>query len=58
MAEKTAGGCITSHETLQPGVVKVSYDNGVAIYINYTENDFTADGMTVSALSYKVGESA
>lgn len=58
LAEKTAGGCITSHETLQPGVVKVSYDNGVAIYINYTENDFTADGMTVSALSYKVGESA
>lgn len=56
LAEKTAGGCIVSHETLRSGVVKVSYDNGVVVYVNYTENDFTADGITVPALSYKVGE--
>ena len=37
-------------------VTKVTYDNGVVIYVNYSEQDQTVDGVTVSALSYKVGE--
>ena len=58
LAEKTAGSCIAQHQTLANGVVKVIYENGVAIYVNYTEQDYTADGITVEALSYKVGEAA
>ena len=58
LAERTAGAYITEHQTLSSGVVKVIYSNGVVIYVNYTEQDYTADGVTVEALSYKVGDPA
>lgn len=58
LGELTADACIINHETLTAGVVRVTYENGVVIYVNYTDNDYTADGVTVSALSYKVGENA
>ncbi len=58
LADKTYGAHIVDHDTLDTGIVKVSYDNGVTVYINYTEAEYTVDGITVGALSYKVGESA
>ena len=58
LAQLTQDANILSHETLASGVVKVTYSNGLEIFVNYTEHDFTADGITVEALSYKVGESA
>ncbi len=58
LAEKTGSSCIARHETLAKGVVKVVYENGVTVYVNYTDNDYTADGITVEALSYKVGDPA
>ena len=54
VAEKVGSACITSHETLENGIVKVTYDNGVKIYVNYTESALSADGLTVDALSYSV----
>lgn len=56
LAEKTANAHIANHEVMDNGIVKVSYDNGVEVYVNYTESDLYADGLTVEALSYKVGE--
>lgn len=56
VAEKVAGACIEKHEKLESGVTKVTYDNGVVIYINYSAKNVTVDGMEVEALSYKVGE--
>lgn len=56
LAQKVEGACITDHEILENGLVKVTYDNGVKIYVNYTESDLSADGLTVEALSYKEGE--
>lgn len=56
LAEKTGGACIIGHERLDNGIVKVTYDNGVKIYVNYTESALSADGLTVDALSYKAGE--
>ena len=56
LAEKTGNACIVMHETLDNGLVKVTYDNGVRIYVNYTQSALSADGLTVDALSYKVGE--
>lgn len=47
---------ITDHEKLDSGVTKVSYDNGVVIYVNYSEKNVTVDGLEVEAMSYKVGE--
>lgn len=57
LAAKTDGAFIARHETLPNGLVKVSYTNGVTVYVNYTEHNLTADGLTVTALSYKVGDS-
>lgn len=37
-------------------VVKVSYNNGKAVYVNYGEESATVDGFTLEGLSYKVGE--
>ena len=54
LAEKVGNACITDHEILDNGLVKVTYDNGVKIYVNYTESALSADGLTVDALSYSV----
>lgn len=56
LAEQTYDAHIVCHETLQAGLVKVSYSNGVVIYVNYNSYDVTADGLTIEALSYKAGE--
>lgn len=55
LAGKTAGACITEHTVLDNGLVRVSYDNGVVIYVNYTQTELFADGLTVEAQSYLVG---
>lgn len=55
LAQKTEDANILRHEVLSEGFVKVTYSNGVVIYVNYTENACTADGQTVEALSYLVG---
>ncbi len=56
LAELTDGAYIINHETTDEGVVKVTYDNGVVIYVNYEDEDIVVDGITVGAESYKVGE--
>lgn len=43
------GSRIASHDCLQNGVVRVSYENGVRIYINYTDSPKQADGLTIGA---------
>lgn len=54
LAEKVGSSCIIKHETLDNGLVRVTYDNGVKIYVNYTESELSADGLTVDAMSYNV----
>lgn len=49
---------IINHETLDNGVVKVSYDNGVCIYINYGDVPAMADGLEVPACDYVMGGNA
>jgi hypothetical protein len=44
------------HERLDNGVTVVSYNNGVNIYINYSNTDQTVDGYLIEAMGYKVGE--
>lgn len=56
VAEKIDGAFIVNHEKAADEVVKVTYDNGVVIYVNYSENAVTVDGVEIDALSYKVGE--
>ncbi len=56
VAKQVEGAFIMSHEKTADDVVKVTYDNGVVIYVNYSENAVTVDGVEIDALSYKVGE--
>lgn len=54
--DKCAGATIVGHELLGNGITKVTYSNGVKIYVNYSSNSQTADNLTIEAMSYKVGE--
>ena len=51
---KNVSGCaIVNHEILDNDVRRITYDNGVSIIINYSAEDVTVDGITVSALGYE-----
>lgn len=52
--EAIQGSFIASHEMMENGLTVVNYENGVTIYINYSESDITADGVTVPALGYEI----
>lgn len=47
-----SGALMINHEILDNNVRKVTYDNGVIIYINYDEEAHTVDGITIPAMSY------
>lgn len=48
------GALMTGHEILDNGVRKVSYDNGVVIYINYENESREADGLQIPAAGYRL----
>ena len=48
------GALITGHEILDNGVRKVTYDNGVVIYINYGNETQKADGLEIPAAGYRL----
>ena len=52
--QQVEGAYITSHEIMPGGITKVTYDNGVKVYVNYSESAQTADGVSVGAMDYKV----
>ncbi|MBE5962630.1 MAG: hypothetical protein E7256_14840 [Lachnospiraceae bacterium] len=51
-----SGAQMVGHEILAEGVKKVTYSNGVVIYINTTEQDYLDESGTVSARSYRLEE--
>ncbi len=53
---KVEGAFIIGHEIRKDKVTVVTYDNGVQIYLNYTEDEVTADGHKIPGMSYKVVE--
>ena len=46
---KVWGHSIVSHGCLQNGLIRVEYDNGVSIYLNYTDTPLTAGEIRVEA---------
>ena len=56
LSEKTEGANITGHEILENSVRKITYSNGVVIYVNYNTSAQTADGVNIDAMSYVVKE--
>ena len=51
---QVAGETMVSHEILQSGVRKVTYSNGVEIYVNYNGQAVTVDGTQIPAMGYVV----
>lgn len=49
-----SGSVMKNHEILDNGIRKVTYDNGVIIYINYDDEAKQADGMEIDAMSYRL----
>ena len=49
---------MTEHRTLESGVVRVVYDNGKAVYINYNSVTKTADSIALQPMSAKLAEVA
>ena len=56
VADAVGDACIVGHEKLENDVTVVTYDNGTAVYVNYSDAEQTVNGVTVDAMSYKVGE--
>lgn len=54
VAEKVGTASIIKHEILENQLVRVTYDNGVVIYVNYTGSAQSDGDLTVDALSYTV----
>jgi hypothetical protein len=48
------GAKITEHKVLQKGVVRVTYDNNTAIYINYNSAEVVVDNVKVPGLNFVV----
>ncbi len=49
-----SGACIQDRVFLEEDVVRVDYDNGISIYVNYRQENWTGDGVTVSGESFYV----
>ena len=49
-----SGSQIIDHEIMDNDVRKVTYDNGVIIYINYSEKTQNVDGQSIPAMSYRM----
>ena len=52
--EYTKDSYITGHERRDNGITIVTYDNGVKLYINYSQQEEDTDGETIPAMSVKV----
>ncbi|KYG32293.1 DUF5696 domain-containing protein [Alkalihalobacillus trypoxylicola] len=51
--EQTKGALISNHER-EGNLTKVTYDNGIIIYLNYSDEVQNYEGHTIEGLSYKV----
>jgi hypothetical protein len=49
---------ITKHERISDDVVKVTYEDGSRVYVNYSKEAVTADGIAIAAQSYHIEKGA
>lgn len=53
---KTNGSAVTGHRILADGITVTTYGNSTEVYVNMSEKDYMADGITVKAMDYLVKE--
>ncbi len=46
---------IMEHIRYEPGVVEVRYDNGTSLYVNYTDQPVTINGIRIEGQNFSVG---
>ncbi len=51
---RVSGETMINYEILQRGVKKVTYSNGIIIFINNTAEEVNADGVKIDAKSYEI----
>ncbi len=54
--EKVKNAKIIEHVTTESGLRITSFENGIKVYVNYTENDINYDGITIAALDFEFRE--
>ena len=52
--DQVSGATVVSHEILDGNVRAVRYSNGITVYVNYSAQDVTVEGVTVPATGYAV----
>lgn len=52
----TEGGRIMHHTQLERGIACTTYENGVKVYVNYTDSDYDAEGKQIPANGYLIWE--
>ncbi len=52
--EAIGGSAMVKHEQLETDVVRITYANGAAVYVNYRKVEVPVDGMTIPAMGYLV----
>ncbi len=54
--DKIGDSVVVAHEKVDGSVSITTYSNGVKVYVNFAEKPMIVEGITLEALSYKVGE--
>lgn len=54
LLSQTANQAMVHHDMLEEGVVKVTYEDGTTVYVNYNATDYTQDGLVVPAEDFVV----
>lgn len=52
--KNVTGATMKNHEILDTGVRKITYDNGVVIYVNSTTSAYETDGIIIPAKGYEL----
>lgn len=53
---KTKATAIAKHDVLADGVAVTTFENGVKVYVNMSEDDYAVNGITVKAMDYMIKE--
>ena len=53
---KTNGSAVSGHRVLADNVAVTTYENGTEIYVNMSEKDYVAEGITVNKMDYVIKE--
>ena len=56
MFSKTNGSAVSGHRVLADNVAVTTYENGTEIYVNMSEKDYVAEGITVPKMDYVIKE--